>query len=139
MIEFREGYTDQMAEMVLKTLRGLEHFKEKLLQNRESQLDNTKKFLKSMAWLCAGYEDGKCVTALWGKDEYINIIVDPCYKGKWATRRLLLQFFRYFFGKYQVAKVNKDMETQLPENFWERLGFKNGEMTWEQLPKLLKV
>jgi hypothetical protein len=75
-----------------------------------------------------GYDDqGRCVGAVWYRGKDIHIALAPDGRKRWATAKMLRQFFRAFFEQSDEAEVF--VNTEDGHRFVTSLGFSAHETT----------
>lgn len=117
MLEVREGFTDELFEMVYAAFKVIPECVDRL-----RPIPEAKDKLRNMKWVVGVYNGQECVAALWG-DAEAQAICKPSWQGKWMTRSVLNQFFKIHFAKYnELLAVPR---TWLAITVLKRLGFKD--------------
>ena len=125
-IEFRVGYTEALGDMVYDVFeRQPELIKPPFVLLPREQ---TKARLRDLhEWVVGAYYGNEPVAAMWGSNEEIQWVANAKYRKRWITKGLMIEFFKWFYSKYDVMKAKPKNQSVL--RIIKRLGFVgNGEI-----------
>lgn len=124
MLSLRKGITNEVCQTFYDTFIVDPFYHDKMLRSRTT-IESIKTNLERCDWVLSIWKDDLCAAIIWHRLE-INFCVHPEFKGKWATRSIIMQFANYAFANLDAIVGTPD--SKYAECFMRDLGFvENGD------------